>query len=451
MSTSPESDLDLDLQFLPAWAQQSPDVNRYAKYQGGEETDERRRDRRERRPGRPEGPGRREAGGASGRRGPSDARRAKNGVQGLSRASSGRKNGMIGGKTGATAAPQLEINVAFIPEEKGVESLARQIRLTGRAYPLFEIAFLVLRKPERYHVQLQVIKKPDGKAAQPLFVCNLDETLWLSEQEAVHHALNQHFATFYQMERIAADPPKGTFTFVAQCGMSGTVLGPPNYHDYQNKLRKLHAERFAQVPFEVFKSRIKIVREEAVVKKWLEDQSWKTEYTCLLVPEPVKLGSREEVEKHFRQVHLPNVIKSVEFWSLTGAAAQNLPLRPLKLWSGAPGKSRCAFPIKVVNVLSQQFARQFLQFFKVNKTVTHVAVARPRYLDDVATPVSESIKRIVDFINATPNCSRRKLMEPWRPAPARLHPPQSREQPRRPARRPFPHPKWRLSSAICTG
>ena len=257
--------------------------------------------------------------------------------------------------------------MAFIPEEKGVESLARQIRLTGRAYPLFEIAFLVLRKPERYHVQLQVIKKPDGKAAQPLFVCNLDETLWLSEQEAVHHALNQHFATFYQMERIAADPPKGTFTFVAQCGMSGTVLGPPNYHDYQNKLRKLHAERFAQVPFEVFKSRIKIVREEAVVKKWLEDQSWKTEYTCLLVPEPVKLGSREEVEKHFRQVHLPNVIKSVEFWSLTGAAAQNLPLRPSNSGPRA-WEEQMRFPIKVVNVLSQQFARQFLQFFKVNKT-----------------------------------------------------------------------------------
>src|SRR5437763_16270997 len=41
MSTSPESkppesELDLDLQFLPAWAQQAPDINRYAKYKGDE-------------------------------------------------------------------------------------------------------------------------------------------------------------------------------------------------------------------------------------------------------------------------------------------------------------------------------------------------------------------------------------------------------------------------------
>src|SRR5205823_2559265 len=169
-------------------------------------------------------------------------------------------------------APPLEVDVSFIPEEKGVESLARQIRLTGRAYPLFDIGFLILKKPDRYTVRFSVIKKPDGKIAQPLFVCALDDTLWLSEPEAVDYVLGKHFATFYQAEKTPTEPPKGTYTFVAQCGMSGAILGPPNYHDYQNKLRKLHAERFSRMPFEMFKARIKIVRDEAVVKKWLDDQ-----------------------------------------------------------------------------------------------------------------------------------------------------------------------------------
>ena len=31
-----------------------------------------------------------------------------------------------------------------------------------------------------------------------------------------------------------------------------------------------------------------------------------------------------------------------------------------------------------------------LQFFKVNKTVTHVSVARPHYLDMEATPVPKA-------------------------------------------------------------
>jgi hypothetical protein len=71
----------------------------------------------------------------------------------------------------------------------------------------------------------------------------------------------------------------------------------------------------------------------------------------------------------------------------------------------------------MATTLSQQFAAHGLQFFKVNKTVTHVAVARPHYLDMNATPVSEGVKRIVDFINATPRCTRRKLLDALVPAP----------------------------------
>jgi hypothetical protein len=239
----------------------------------------------------------------------------------------------------------------------------------------------------------------------------------------VDYVLGKHFATFYQAEKTPTDPPKGTYTFVAQCGMSGAVLGPPNYHDYQNKLRKLHAERFSRMPFEVFKSRIRIVRDEAVVKKWLEDQSWKTEYVALNVPETVKLTARGEVEQHFRQTHLANVIKSVDSHTLSGTAAQSLPTAALHRAVRRGWDEQMRFPLKIVNVLSQQFAEHGLQFFKVNKTVTHVAVARPRYLDLDLSPVSEGVRKIVDFIQQTPNCTRRKILEALAPAPASITPP----------------------------
>jgi hypothetical protein len=67
--------------------------------------------------------------------------------------------------------------------------------------------------------------------------------------------------------------------------------------------------------------------------------------------------------------------------------------------------------------LSQSFANHGLQFFKVNKTVTHVSVARPNFLDLETTPVSSSIKSIVEFINAHPKCTRRKLLETLAPTP----------------------------------
>jgi hypothetical protein len=305
-----------------------------------------------------------------------------------------------------------------VAEETGVESLARQIRANGRAYPIFEIAQLVLKKPDRYHLVFSIKKKEDGTLVQPLWLCQLDDTLWLSDLEAAQHVLLKHFSTFYQSEKTPTDPPKGTYTFVAQCGLSGKVLGPPNYHDYQSKLRKLHAERFSRMPFEVYKSRVRIVRDEAVVKQWVEELSWKTEYICLNLPEPLKLSTREEVDQHFRETHLPNVVKLVDEYRVPGAVALQLPCLPLRELARRSVEEQRRFPLRVVNVLSQQFASHGLQFFKVNKTVTHVSVARPHYLDLETTPVSAEVRQIVQFINEHPGTTRKKVVDALAPEPA---------------------------------
>src|SRR5947207_2890313 len=419
MSESPDIGLDLEdleLQLLPAWARQSPDANRYAKYEGGEgASGPRERERRERRGKRPDQPGRRQSGAGS----PERQRRPRaDGAGPARRERGGRFDGPRREERREADAPLPEISVNLVPEEKGVESLARQIKLTGRAYPIFDIAHLILKRPDRYRATFSVPKKSDNLIAQPLWVCNLDDTLWLSDQDAVNHVLRKHFDTFYKTERTPTDPPKGTYTFVAQCSLSGIVLGPPNYHDYQNKLRKLHAERFSGMPFEVYKAKVKIVKDEAVVKKWSEEQSWKTEYSCLNVPEAKRLGSRDEAEGHFRAVHSGNIIRAVESYALPGAAAQQLPAPALRQLLRRAWDEQQRFPLQVVTALSRQFAAQGLQFFKVNKTVTHVAVARPHYLDAEATPVSEGIQRIVDFINAHPRCTRRQLLEALAPWPA---------------------------------
>jgi len=295
--------------------------------------------------------------------------------------------------------------------------------MTGRAYPLFDIAQMILQKPERHAVTFSVTKNAENQPVQPLFVCALDDTLWLSEDEAVGHVLKKHFGTFYQAERTATEPPKGKYTFVAQCGMSGMILGPPNYHDYQNQLRKLHAERFSRMPFDMYKSRVKIVRDEEVVKKWIDDQSFKTEYLCLNMPEPLRLGSMEAVEKHFREQHKENIIKAAESHTLSGTAARSLRSPQLVRLVRTVWEDQRRFPLQIATVLSQQFAGHGLQFFKVNKTITHVSVARPHYLDMEATPVSEGVKRIVDHINANPKSTRRKLVEALAPSTVPAEPP----------------------------
>jgi len=212
---------------------------------------------------------------------------------------------------------------------------------------------------------------------------------------------------------------------VAQCGLTGTLLGPPNYHDYQNKLRKLHTERFSRMPFEAYKAKVKFVKDEAVVKKWLEEQSFKAEYIGLNLPEPARFASREDAEKHFREVHLPNLVKSVDAFTVGSVEGQRFMSRGLRTLLRHTIEDQRRFPLKVATVLSQQLAGHGLHFFKVNKTVTHVCVARPHYLDLKTTLVSDGVRKIVEFIDAHPNCTRRRLFDtlaPSRPVAATLAP-----------------------------
>jgi hypothetical protein len=422
MSTVPDIGLDLENLFQPAWTQAKTESNRFEKFTGNEGVKPERsfsgKPGERRAPRRDGGFG---GGGAGGGRGGDRPQRA-----GGSKFGGGGGKGNFGRRDdrrddrrepAPALAPLPEIGVTFLADEKGVEQIARQIKVTGRAYPLFQIAELVLQKPERYSVQLATKKKADSTVAQALFVCALDDSPWLSEDEAVAHVLKSHFATFYQAERIATEAPKGVYTFVAQCGLSGAILGPPNYHDYQNQLRKLHTEKFSRMPFDMFKSRVKIVKDEAVVKKWIEEQSFKTEYNCLNVAEPLKLSSLEEVEKHFRATHKDSIIKSVETFTVAGVPSRSLRSSGLQRLVRGEWEHQKHFPLQLATKLSQQFASHGLQFFKVNKTVTHVSVARPQFLDLETTPVSENIKRIVEFINKTPKGSRKKLVEALAPTP----------------------------------
>ena len=448
---TPKLDLDLESAFLPAWAQKSAEENPYSKYEGrdrdyssGDRRGRSRRDDSGRPPRRrdkngPQGRGRQ--GGAGGRdrgdrSGPRDGGsrqggpRPAGGDQGQhrNRPQGGRGQGRgFQGKGGPrrerprksrqeilASLPQLKTQI--IPEAKGVALLAKRIRLQGRAYPLFDIAGLILQSPDRYQIRFTTQNAQKDQPQQKIWLCKIDGTVWLDESEGIQHIFQKYLDQYYISERTETEPPKGNFSFVAQCSISGIVLGPPNYHGYQAKLREVHSERFARMDFEHWKSKVKIVHEEEVVKKWLDEQSWTTEYADKSNPEGDKLHSLDEVEVHFREHHLAEILECVNSTQVSGDLQKQVS-RPIRDLIRFHVDDQKRFPLQLATELSQQFTRQGLQFFKVNKTVTHVSVSRPHYLNLEATPVSETVKKIVQFIDETPDCTRAKVMNALAPAP----------------------------------
>ena len=414
MSEKSDNDFSLDLQFLPEWASDDAAVNKYAGHSGEDRSQRgrsggRRDDRR--------GP-RRDSGGRDNRRPKGDRDQNRNrdrGPKDSSRGTAprgGKSGGQSSGRPQRPQVQQLDIRVEFVPDAQGVESIAKEIRLTGRAYPLFQIALLVLERPARYTVNLRVLNKPSGETLQRLFACQLDSTVWLSVNQVVRHVMARHFDQFYATNRVEVDAPNGSFAFVAQCGVTNEYLGPPNHHDYQKTLVSFHAERLPRMPFEKFKSRIRIRKEEEAVNAWLEQVKWKTEFATVKAETARAFAKRDEAEAHFRETHLAGVMAEVETHSLAGTDVKEMrDPRMLAEFLRDQWHRQKHFPMQVSTHLSKIFSSMGLQFFKKDKKVTHVAVAKPNYLDVEAEPVSDGVKKIIQFVETTTDCTRRKILE----------------------------------------
>jgi len=85
------------------------------------------------------------------------------------------------------------------------------------------------------------------------------------------------------------EPPAGNFSVIAVCGMSGVILGPPNHHEYQRNIARLHRERFSDMPIERYKSRIRMESGAEILEKWKEQVSCVRQYRVRSSDQPSSL------------------------------------------------------------------------------------------------------------------------------------------------------------------
>src|SRR5690606_12714983 len=112
-----------------------------------------------------------------------------------------------------------------------------------------------------------------------LFAGKLDESLFLTREEALRHLWQSDLRSeLLEEETVEVEPPAGNFQSVARCGLSGEWLGPPNFHSYQTNLRRLHRERFSNMPFEAYSAKVRTERGEEAVNAWLETTKQKTRW-----------------------------------------------------------------------------------------------------------------------------------------------------------------------------
>ena len=328
------------------------------------------------------------------------------------------------------------LRIAFTATAPAVETVAQQVRHTGKTFSLFDIARILLRNPASYTIDLtSAPKQPEG----PFYVVDVDRSVWLNRDTALRHLLRKKREELYRAETVEIEPPKGNFPVVAVCGMSGLLLGPPNHHDFERKLRDLHRERFARLDFETFRSRLKMERDPEVIEKWRAEASKSVEYYPLEGEVPEKLADLAAVERHFDTHHAAAHLKFLDLAPVPGdpkTTAVDPALAPLLNYARDEEER---FPLRLAQSLSRALSGAGLRFHKSANRTTFVSASRSRHLNLEETPVSDSIRKIIETIRGKKSLRRTQLLDLLVPAPVVAEPP-SPAPDAPPAESPLPAP-----------
>ena len=405
-STTPEDLLDLKL--LPSWVNEPARPNHYADFEGedpraferssGRSDRGRDRDRR--------GPKTRE-------RRPSQARdqRAGGPRPGRGRGPGRQENHRE--RRPPETTPPVAVTVRFLPHSRAFESVVAQLKSGPLAYSVFALARLFLEKPERYDVRLT--------AAEGAVLYQIGENGPVaSEQRILEGAA---FAStrddFYAVEVTQSEPLKGNFTNVARCRLSGTLLGPTNHHAYQPQLRNLYETRFSRrMSFSDYQRQIEIVNDPAVVEEWKEQARNVTTYRTKVADPPATFNSAAEAERHFRQTHLPTLLRSANELTVSGVLSRRLPDRALGRAIEEAWSQETRSPSKMMQELAAGLRQAGLNIFRHRRGMLFVSPVRARIFGHERAGVSPSINAILEKVAAAPGINRKLLAEQLSPAGA---------------------------------
>ena len=406
--------------FTPAWAKGKPnDPAKYARFEAQEERreggDRPRRDdrgpRRDDRGPRPSfgGPRRDDRGPRRDDRGP---RRDDRGP---------RRDDRGPRRDDRPARPfikPLDVDVRILPSQKQLGEFIRKIQgAPYMAYPLKQLAYFFLDHPEACVLRISPKKDAEPIAFHQCKACGF---VAFSEEELLAHVVSAHLGDYYECEEIDCEPPKGAFNCVARCGLSGVLLGPPNLHGYDARIREMLRTRYPDMDENSYRARIEMVRDPEVVEQWRQSATKKTIYrrkgagaaaqpqegaetaTPAEAPE-VPAIEREAAEREFRRMFAPAMMSAPRAVDMTADMALKSSNLPLVFACRDAIQKEKRFPASLFFALRGAFHHRKLAFFRANdpRGPEFVVAVKPTPLD--TTHAIPELGELVKYVEAHPD------------------------------------------------
>lgn len=307
--------------------------------------------------------------------------------------------------------------ISFIPERRGLKPLVAQLARTRRAWPLNDVAKMFLSKPDFYAVKIETTPPPketeatDDTHVPDLFQCAECLQIFQTRNDIVNHALRAHFAQFFDMEEQPGEAPKGNFSIVARCGLSGILLGPPNYHLYNEKIQEVHRQRFPDMPMEDYRRHIVNETDPDKLEQWKQEVSRQTIYKTKRETEPQTFNRLAEAEDFFQTTYLPQLIREGRRFITPGTAVPDMEDQALMRAIRQNWLRENRSPLRITLAVRPAFKQMGLHIFRTPDKTAYITSINPRPLGDSQT--TDEIAFILQFVTSHPYCTAAELFEAW--------------------------------------
>ena len=302
--------------------------------------------------------------------------------------------------------PRAPLQVRFLPEQNQLLGLIRQVSNAKRAYPLIDLARLLLAKEGCCFVKLQV---EDGAEDASLYQCKQCRSISMNEEELVSHVVSTHFDDSFEMQEREGEAIDGAFVCVARCGLSGRLLGPSNHHSFSDMVNQIHTSLYPHMTLEEYKRRIETSHETEDVEKWRAESAQVRVYRLKDTPEGEWL-TWSEAYTLMRDTVAPSSVQRMRRVSLPEDVAKTVKDAAIKRAIRDEWRREEHFPIQLSFALRAAFRHKHMHIFKEGdgKGVNFVTSIEPKAI--TADHTVPAIRDMLTFVQENPGCTRPDLL-----------------------------------------
>ncbi len=304
-----------------------------------------------------------------------------------------------------TNAPfSFSMDVQIFPEDAPFAKLSEIIKSSKRTYQLFDIAQLILEKRERMVILAKNLPDSDN-IVKPLFCAQPINIPFEDEQSAKNAALNYYFDEMFVAEQIKAEPPKGSFTVVNKCSLTGDFLGAPNWHKYNENVREYHKNKFPKMSFEAFSQTIESAKGDENINAWLEQMKIRTIYKLKNLPEgeqsPV-FETSDAAKTYIAQTKEGELVKVYEQVRMNASNIEKMPFGRIRRNFEETIKKEKRFPIATANNMRGKLRRcGFAVYKRGSKGYAFVSLIKRKFLYE-GDMLADAPQKIFDFLLMNP-------------------------------------------------